>query len=238
VLRGTVDKGQPFLLETIQRLKPHQGRFELLLLTRDEVDLPAGWAGQCEVHRLPLRRAELAAILKRTDVLIDASLHEGFGLTPLEALACGCAVVVSDSGGVSEYVREGENGYIVGEVNRPERFVEKIEHLLDHPEALESLQSQAAASVERFALQCRFPAWAAYLEKVRDVPHKTLEARSLLLWSQALDRIRGRAPALGLPYGLEARVNELEERVRGIEQSRIWRTLCRAGALLNRLRGR
>jgi glycosyltransferase involved in cell wall biosynthesis/GT2 family glycosyltransferase len=245
VLRGTVDKGQPFLLETIHRLTPQQARFELVLLTRDEVDLPAGWAGQCEVHRLPLRRAELAEILKRTDVLADASLHEGFGLTPLEALACGCAVVVSDSGGVREYVRDGENGYIVAEVNRPERFVERIEHLLDHPEVLESLQGRAAGSVERFSQQCRFPAWAAYLEQVRTAPQRTLEARSLLLWSRALDRIRGRAPALGLPYGLEARVRELEEKVRGIERSRIWRALCRAGAIvmrvgafLNRLRGR
>jgi hypothetical protein len=201
------------------------------------------------MHRLPLRPAELAAVLKRTDILVDASLHEGFGLLPLEALACGCAVVASDSGGVSECVRDGENGYIVAEVNRPQRFVEKIEHLLDHPEVLESLAGRAAGSVEGFSQECRFPACAEYLAKIRErpaeSPRKTLEARSLLLWSRALDRIRGRPPALGLPYGLEARVSELEETVRGIEQSRIWRTLCRAGgmvmrlgALLNRLRGR
>jgi len=249
VLRGTVDKGQPFLLEMIHRLTPHQGRFELSLLTRDEVLLPARWAGRCETCRLPLRKAELAAILKRTDILVDASLHEGFGLIPLEALACGCAVVVSDSGGVSECVRDGENGYVVAEVNRPQRFVERIEYLLGHPEVLESFEGRAAGSVERFAQERRFPAYAEYLAKIRErsaaSPPRTLEARSLLLWSRTLERIRGRAPVLGLPYGLEARVSELEESVRGIQQSRIWRTLCRAGGilmrlgtLLNRLRGR
>ncbi|MFG4004749.1 glycosyltransferase family 4 protein [Flavobacterium aquidurense] len=43
------------------------------------------------------------------DIFISTSWSEGFGLPPLEAMACGCAVITSDSGGVSEFAINNEN---------------------------------------------------------------------------------------------------------------------------------
>ena len=37
---------------------------------------------------------------------------EGMPLPPLEAMACGCAVVVTDNGGINEYIKDGVNGLI------------------------------------------------------------------------------------------------------------------------------
>ncbi len=39
---------------------------------------------------------ELGALYSRATVLVHLAGHEGFGFTPLEALACGCRVVASD----------------------------------------------------------------------------------------------------------------------------------------------
>jgi glycosyltransferase involved in cell wall biosynthesis len=74
----------------------------------------------CQVHsRVPLdyiyrpTRAELARVYAACDLFVSASWREGFGLPPLEAMACAVPVVLTDSGGVHEYARPGENCLMV-----------------------------------------------------------------------------------------------------------------------------
>ena len=49
-------------------------------------------------------------LYKVSDVAVFPSLYEPFGIVSLEAMAAGCPVVVSDTGGLSELVQHGENG--------------------------------------------------------------------------------------------------------------------------------
>ena len=55
----------------------------------------------------------MSAFYNRCDVFVFASRSEGFGLPPLEAMACGCAVVTTDCGGVRDYVEPGRNARMV-----------------------------------------------------------------------------------------------------------------------------
>ncbi len=49
---------------------------------------------------------ELVALYSGAEVCVQWSLHEGFGLTPLEAMACGTPAVVSDGGALPEVAGE------------------------------------------------------------------------------------------------------------------------------------
>ena len=53
------------------------------------------------------------ALLRRAWALALASPKEGWGITNLEAAACGTPVVASDSPGLRESVRDGETGFLV-----------------------------------------------------------------------------------------------------------------------------
>jgi glycosyltransferase involved in cell wall biosynthesis len=55
-------------------------------------------------------RSELAARYRAADILVFPSKwEEPFGLVPIEAMACGTAVVATRRGGSAEFLRDGEN---------------------------------------------------------------------------------------------------------------------------------
>lgn len=55
------------------------------------------------IHRLGwVAHEELAALYSGAELFVQWSLHEGFGLGPLEAMACGTPVVISDGGALPE----------------------------------------------------------------------------------------------------------------------------------------
>lgn len=56
--------------------------------------------------------AEKLALLRRAWAVVLASPKEGWGLTNVEAAACGTPVVASDSPGIRESVRHGETGFL------------------------------------------------------------------------------------------------------------------------------
>ena len=58
-----------------------------------------------------LNNEELAALYRRASCLVFPSFYEGFGLPPLEAMACGCPVIVSNVASLPEVC--GDAGYYV-----------------------------------------------------------------------------------------------------------------------------
>lgn len=57
--------------------------------------------------------AQLAAHFKALDLYVAPQRWEGFGLTPLEAMACGAPVVATRVGAFEELIVEGETGHLV-----------------------------------------------------------------------------------------------------------------------------
>lgn len=60
------------------------------------------------------------------DLFIQPSIgHEAFGITLIEAMACGVPVIASNNGGMKEIVKNGENGFLF-EINNKKELKEKI----------------------------------------------------------------------------------------------------------------
>lgn len=90
---------------------------------------------------------DASALMPWFDVLCVPSLVEPFGTVAAEALAAGTPAVVTDSGGMPEYVVPGRNGDVVP-VGDPARLAEALERTLGRAG---SLAGQARADAAHFA---------------------------------------------------------------------------------------
>lgn len=106
--------------------------------------------GICDrVQFLGLRDA-LPQLLAPARAYLLTSSEESFGLSALEALACGTAVVGTRVGGVAEVVTHGVDG-LLSEVDDMEGFAAHLRELLDDPERAAAMgHAGRAAAVERF----------------------------------------------------------------------------------------
>ena len=66
-------------------------------------------------------------------LIVPSRWQEPFGLIGMEAFSHHVPVVGFDVGGIGEWLRDGENGYLV-EPGNPAEMARKIDHLIDNPE--------------------------------------------------------------------------------------------------------
>lgn len=77
-------------------------------------------------------RSELAYYYSAADVFVTTPWYEPFGITPLEAMACGTPVIGAAVGGIKTTVQEGVTGYLVPPKN-PEALAERLALLHNDP---------------------------------------------------------------------------------------------------------
>jgi len=81
-------------------------------------------------------RDALPALLRSADVLVTVPTYEPFGIVPLEAMACGVAVVASSVGGLLDTVVDGTTGALVPP-GRPDVLADVLRRLLADPVRLQ-----------------------------------------------------------------------------------------------------
>lgn len=86
--------------------------------------------------------------LNGMDLIVLPSYEDSFGVTAVEAMACGVPVVVSDAPGLLEVVKDGVTGIVVPSGN-PEKLAKAIEGLLNDVERRQAMGLAGAEHVRR-----------------------------------------------------------------------------------------
>ena len=82
------------------------------------------------------------------DVLVNPSLHEGFGLTPLEAMACGTPVVASR---IPPHVEVCGDAALLVEPLAVDAMAEAIAAVLRDPALAADLRRRGLANAQRYS---------------------------------------------------------------------------------------
>lgn len=95
---------------------------------------------------------QVARYYQALDVFIAPQRWEGFGLTPLEAMACGVPVIAARTGAFDEMITTGENGYLV-EIGDQAAITDHCRALLAAPHNITAMGQKARATVvDRFSI--------------------------------------------------------------------------------------
>lgn len=156
--------------ETVEAFgKAFVGRTDVALVLKN---VPEHWSQfeKDEIHRLMngkpdfppvgiinevLSKYQVAALLRSVDCFVNAHHREGFGLMPLQAMACGTPCLVTDYHGPTQYAR-GNNSYLLpvkemglaGDTS----WKRKVPWAMYEVSALVDLMQQAAAGKRRNAI--------------------------------------------------------------------------------------
>lgn len=103
------------------------------------------------------------------DIFISTPWYEPFGITPLEAMACGTPVIGSNVGGIKYSVADGLTGFLVPP-HHPQALGEKIMDLLNNETLYATLQKNAVRRVNRFFT------WGKVADGVHHLYEKVLQA--------------------------------------------------------------
>ncbi len=103
-------------------------------------------------HHGLLVRAEVASVLRRSDLFLDLSEYQAFGRTGLEAMACGCATILPHVGGCDEYAEDGENALLINELSVDSILAMCVE-LCEDSEQLAKLKKAAIETAQRYSVE-------------------------------------------------------------------------------------
>jgi glycosyltransferase involved in cell wall biosynthesis len=114
-------------------------------------------------------RSSLANIYQRAHVLASPALHEpGFSNVNAEAMASGCPVVATASGGPKEIILHGESGLIVPP-DSVEATEEALRRILTNPQYRQVLSETARrVAVEHFSYE-------RYIDRVLSAYENTMQ---------------------------------------------------------------
>jgi glycosyltransferase involved in cell wall biosynthesis len=124
-------------------------------------------------------RSELRAYYAAADVFVTTPWYEPFGITPVEAMACGAPVVGAAVGGIKATVKHGESGLLVPPKN-PDALAAALAQLFTNESLRASLGRNAVTRANALYTWSKVADRVAevYQEIVRKVKHRSHWASS------------------------------------------------------------
>ena len=162
--RLAAEKNLPVLVSAVQRLGPPY----VLLLVGHGPCAPAPSERVVVLPHVP-QEAGLARIVASADLFVHAGDQETFGLSMLEAMACGTPVMVRAAGGLAELAAGGA-GIGVPD-NRPQTWADAITAWFDGRQRLDPAlyPGLALARARGHDWQVLLPQWLARITHLRQV---------------------------------------------------------------------
>ncbi|KKL79750.1 hypothetical protein LCGC14_2011700, partial [marine sediment metagenome] len=140
------EKGTDLFVEAMCRLLPRYGDFVAVIAGRwksKDADFQQALVQQIEEAGISDRVVWLDEVppdqrhlwFQRICLCVAAPRYEGFGLTPIEAMSCGAAVVATRTGFFAELIEEGKTGHVV-DIDDLDALTARIEQCLEDPQSL------------------------------------------------------------------------------------------------------
>ncbi len=153
--RFSYRKGISLLLEAMREVISRQPDAQLTIAGAGSAAplqlLVRGMGLNGNVRIIPnVERGTLLDLYRRSNVFVMPSIFgESFGIVLLEAMASGTPIVATNQGGISEVIKDGDNGFIVRKY-RPDDMADAILAVLNDSRAFGRMSGECLASARRY----------------------------------------------------------------------------------------
>ncbi len=144
----TIQKGVHYLLQAFSELKLPNSELLLVGGVSDEIKpFFKKYSGSFKyIGHVPQR--ELAKHYSQSSVFVLNSIHDGFGMVMIQAMACGLPVIATTNTGGSDLIEKGKNGFIIPIRDVP-KLKEKLLYLFENREECNRMGASAKTRVKR-----------------------------------------------------------------------------------------
>lgn len=153
-----------------------------------------GWLGPSKSTSLPagvrhhgvLAPPKVAELMREVDIVVEPSLYQGFGLSGIEGMASGAALVSTQCRGVDEYAIHEENALVVPH----DDLQAGVERLIEDSALRLRFQAAGPAAAKPFDWPVICAKWAVYLGELARETAPHLSARLEEPVAKALEVLR------------------------------------------------
>lgn len=152
-------KGYDTFLQAMALIGEGEG-MKVLVVSQEELELPGNVSSELIQ---PEGDGQMVDFYRRCNVFVFTSFMEGFGLPPLEAMACGIPVITTDCGGVRDFA-DASNAIIVppGDARA---IAGAIMRLKKDGDLRRRLRQQGLKTARRFSLETMISQYCRVLER-------------------------------------------------------------------------
>lgn len=141
------NKGSKYAIEALKKVKEIYPKLEVEVFgaTPRPQNLP-DWFKYTE----NATQQQTVNIYNNISIFVNSSVKEGFGLTGLEAMACGAALISTDYDGVKEYAKNKVNSLLCP-IRNSEILSKNIEFLIENPQKRIELANRGHETAKSFS---------------------------------------------------------------------------------------
>jgi glycosyltransferase involved in cell wall biosynthesis len=150
ILRKGNDKGASYAIEAAEHIKRQMPTTKIYAYGNYDGDISnaINFLGAVD-------NKKLVELYNKNTIFVLPSLLEGMSVAPMQAMACGCTVVVTDCGGVEEYIVNGSNGIIVP-VKDSKAIADAVCKILNDDKLMNKLQAEGEATAKKYTYSAMY----------------------------------------------------------------------------------
>ena len=112
-------------------------------------------------------RSDINSLCRMADIYVSTSRVEGLCISNIEAMSCGCPLVISDVRGQREVCKNGQNGFLFG-LDEPQEMIKYIVMLYRDKNLYNRISEYNKVDVKKYSVKREVKAMAKIYNEVLD----------------------------------------------------------------------